>query len=31
MLILEECRLAMPKEGIIGLVYVNAEYNQIGA
>ncbi len=30
MLILAECRLAIPKENIAELVCVNAEHNKIG-
>ncbi len=30
MLILEECRLAMPKDNGVVLVFVNTEINKIG-
>jgi hypothetical protein len=30
MLILEECRLAKPKENRVGLVFANADSNKIG-
>ncbi len=30
MLILKECRLAMPKGNKVGLVFVNKDFNKIG-